>query len=142
MRAHRRIAHWLIAGTLAIGSAAAQDAEPPPKTVDASELDPLAEDSCLLVREIRNFDVLGDGHVFVGGRRGEGYLLTMLPGCIGLRSAFGVAFESRLSRVCTQSAASLRYRGPGGRIETCPIRRVEAVEDKSSAEQLVELRSR
>lgn len=142
MAASRHVARWLLVSALGISSgAAAQNGEPPPKTVDARELEPLAEDACLVVRDIRSFDALDDSHVFVAGRRGQAYLLTMLPACIGLRSALGVAFESRLARVCSTSAASLRYRGFGNREETCPIRQVEAVEDKSSAERLVELRA-
>lgn len=139
----RNLARLLVAGALAVSAAgSAQDTPSATKTVDARELDPRAEEACLVVRQIRNFDALGDRYVFVEGRRSERYLLTMLPGCIGLRSAFGIAIESRGSRVCTGSGADIRYRGLGGRTETCPIRRVETVEDKASAEQLVELRAR
>jgi hypothetical protein len=44
-----------------------------------------------------------------------------------------------MSRVCSTSGAEIRYRGLG-RLETCRIRAVEAVESKEVAEALVEQR--
>jgi len=134
----------LIAGMLlATTSILAQDTAPvgETETIDANELAPAAEPACFIARDVRNFDALDDRFVFVEGRRGEAYLLTMAGTCIDLRNSPGIAIQSDASRVCSTSGAQIRYRDMGRR-QTCLIRRVEAVEDKAAAERLIETRRR
>lgn len=109
--------------------------------IDIESLPPVAEETCLSSREIRRFSALSDEFVLLEARRDEYYLLTLFPGCIGVRSSIEIALISDLDRVCSNSAASIGYRGVRGR-ETCPIQRIERVEDRASAERLVETRSR
>jgi hypothetical protein len=109
------------------------------KEVDAANVPPGAEEACFYVRDIDDFDALSDGFVLVEGRGDENYLLTMWAGCFGLEGAIGIAVSSPMSRVCSTSGAEIRYRGLG-RLETCRIRAVEAVESKEVAEALVEQR--
>ena len=110
------------------------------KTIDASFAPPAAEEACFLVRDIDDFDALSDELVFVEGRGNDNYLLTMWPGCFGLKGALGIAVSSPMSRVCSTSGAEIRYRGLG-RLEICRIRLVEAIESKEAAEALLEQRS-
>jgi hypothetical protein len=110
------------------------------KEVDAAAAPPEAEEACFFVRDIDDFDALSDEFIFVEGRGDENYLLTMWSGCFALDGAVGIAVSSPMSRVCSTSGAEIRYRGLG-RLESCRIRAVEAVESKEIAEALVEQRS-
>ena len=110
------------------------------KEIDAATAPPPAEEACFIVRDIDDFDALSDEFIFVEGRSEENYLLTMWAGCFGLRGALGIAVSSPMSRVCSTSDAEIRYRGIG-RLETCRIRKVEAVESKEAAETLVAQRT-
>ena len=110
------------------------------KTVDASLIPPAAEEACFLVRDIDDFDALSDELVFIEGRSDENYLLTMWPGCFGLKGALGIAVSSPMSRVCSTSGAEIRYRGLG-RLEICRIRMVEAIANKEAAHALLEQRA-
>lgn len=110
--------------------------------LDADAIPQTAEEACFVVREVRNFDALTDEFVYVEGAHDEEFLLTMFSRCVGLRNAFGIAVSSRMSRVCSNSSAEITYREFGGRLATCLIAKVEGVEDKATAEALVESRSR
>jgi imidazolonepropionase-like amidohydrolase len=110
--------------------------------IDAASIPPTTEEGCFVVREVRNFDALSNEFVFVEGRRDEMFLLTMFRNCLGLRDSFEIAIQSRMSRVCSNSSADIRYRGIDGRLESCQIVKVEKVDDKAAAEALVEQRSR
>jgi hypothetical protein len=118
-----------------------EDANDAEKEVDAADAPPEVEDACFYVRDIDDFDALGDEFVFVEGRGDENYLLTMWAGCFGLEGAVGIAVSSPMIRVCSTSGAEIRYRGLG-RLETCRIRVVESVASKEAAEALVEERKR
>ena len=129
-------------GVVVAGGNAVEQVARAEREIDVDAIPAAAEEACFLVRNIRDFDPLTDEFVLLEGRRDESYLLTMFPGCFGLRNAHGIAIESDLSRVCSNSGADIRYRGLSGRGETCPIRAVEAVEDEAAAAELVRQRSR
>jgi hypothetical protein len=120
-------------------SAAAQDERDAPREVDIDGAEPPAEESCFYVREVRNFDALDDRYIYVEGTGGDHFLLTMFGVCPGLEGAFGIAISNQLDRVCSIDNAKVTYRGLG-RLETCNIRKVEAVEDKAAAEALTAAR--
>jgi hypothetical protein len=133
---------WAVAGMLALPVCGfAQQGEQSAEQIEIDATRPFAEEACFIVREVRDFDPMSDGFIFLEGRRDENYLLTMFPGCIGLRGARGIGISSAMSRVCSNSGAEVRYRGLG-QSQTCPIVAVEAVESKADAEALVEQRSR
>jgi hypothetical protein len=100
---------------------------------------PAPEPACFSVRDINNFDALGDRFVYVEGRRNQHYLLTMQRACFGLRSANGIAISNTIDRVCSNSFADITYR-EFGTIESCTIREVESVADKAAAEAIAERR--
>ena len=121
---------------------ARDDTETDATPVDAASIPPTVEDGCFYVREVRSFDALNNEFVFIEGRSDEMFLLTMFPNCIGLRDSFEIAIQSRMSRVCSNSSADIRYRGVDRRLERCQIVKVEKVDDKAAAEALAEARSR
>jgi hypothetical protein len=129
----------LVGFVLVLTVGLAQDDRGNVKQVEIDGGEPPAEKACFNVREVRNFDALDDRFVYVEGRGDERFLLTMLPGCIGLRGALGIAISNDFSRVCSLDTARITYRGLGS-VETCTIHDVEAVEDKAAAEALVKAR--
>ena len=98
--------------------------------------------ACFSVRRINSFSAFHDEYVYIQDRGRQHYLLTMHRGCFGLRSARDIAIQNHADRVCSNSQAGISYRGPGGRLEKCFIRAVEAVEDRAAARSLVESRAR
>lgn len=98
-----------------------------------------AEPACFNARTATNFSALSNRHVYLEGRRDEHYLLTMFNYCSGLRSAFGIALSNDLSRVCSNTSATIYYRD-FGRLEACRVRDVESVASREAAREIVELR--
>ena len=111
------------------------------KEVEIGGGPPPSEEACFNVRTVRDFDGLDDQYIYVEARGDDHFLLTMDLGCIGLRNALGIAISNDVSRVCSNSFATITYR-QFGRLETCRVREVEAVEDKAAAQTLAEFRQR
>ncbi len=121
------------AGTDAAASEAEDveiDANAPPST----------EPGCFSIRRISNFSPLSDEALYVDGGGGNHFLLTMYRSCIGFRNANRIAIDHHMDRVCSNSLASVTYRGVGGRPDSCGIRTVEAVEDRMAARAIAEAR--
>ena len=139
----KRTSRLIAPAVLIIGTAFAQDEADAPKPVDVdAKGEPPSQEACFNVREVEDFSALDDLHVYLEGRRSDQhYLLTMFQGCVGLRGAIGIAISNEISRVCSNDNARVTYRG-FGRVETCPIEKVEAVEDRESAEALATVRSK
>jgi Family of unknown function (DUF6491) len=130
---------------LTLTTGLAQDGANDPREIDIEGgAPPPKEDkeACFNVREARSFSALDDRFVYLEGPRDEHFVLTMFPGCIGLEDSIQIAISNELSRVCSIDTAEVTYRGLGGNLEACSIRRVEAVEDRAAAEALVESRKR
>ncbi len=100
---------------------------------------PVAERACFNARTATNFSALSNRHVYVQGRQNEHYLLTMFGTCFGLRNAFGIALSSDLTRVCSNTSATIYYRD-FGRLEACRVNDVESVASREAAREIVELR--
>jgi hypothetical protein len=98
-----------------------------------------AEPACFNARAATNFSALSNTHVYVQGRQDQHYLLTMFNGCFGLRSASGIALSSDLSRICSNTSATIYYRD-FGRLEACRVRDVESVAGRDAAREIVQLR--
>lgn len=62
--------------------------------------------------------------------------------CLGLRNAQAVAIQNHRDRVCSNSQASVSYRGVGGRMEICDIKTIEKLEDEKAVRTLVNIRTR
>ena len=108
--------------------------------IDIDDLPPPAEETCFYSRDIDRFSALSDSFVLLRDRSRKYYLLTMFPGCVGLDRSIRIALISDLQRVCANAAPIIGYEGQGG-ADTCPIMKIESVEDREAAERLVELRS-
>lgn len=138
----------LVAGSVCAQEGAEGDGAADTAAGEAEEvvLDPNTPPStapaCFSVRGVRNFSALHNQYIYVQGRRDQHYLLTMERSCLGLRSSEGIEIENHTDRVCSNSQAGVSYRASGGRLETCYIRQVEAVEDRAAARIIVESRTR
>jgi hypothetical protein len=127
---------------LTLTTALAQDGANDTRANGIDEAAPTLREDCFNVRETRSFSALDDRFVYLEGPRDEHFVLTMFAGCIGLEDSIQIAISNELSRVCSIDTAEVTYRGVGGNLETCSIRRVEAVEDRAAAEALVESRKK
>jgi hypothetical protein len=110
-------------------------------TIDIDEMPPTAEKACLYVRRARSFDPIDNRHLHVEASGDEHFLLTLQPGCIGLRSAFGIAISNQSNRVCSNDLATVTYR-QFDRRETCRVLEVEMVASKEAAEAVVAARTK
>ena len=95
---------------------------------------------CFNVRDVRSFDAIHDRYVYVRCRRGKHYLLTMANACLGLQDSIAVAAADDFNRVCSHDGAWLTYRD-FERTRRCVILRVEAVDDRAAALDLVARRT-
>jgi hypothetical protein len=111
------------------------------KEVEKIEGSPIAEDACFNVRDVRSFDAIHDRFVYVRCLRGKHYLLTMDNACQGLQNSLAVAVSSGFNRVCSYDRARLTYRN-FNRTFHCGILRVEAVDDRAAAADLVKRRTK
>jgi len=93
-------------------------------------------EGCLNSNHVRSFTPLHERFVYVRGRSGEHFLLTMDRFCFGLREATGITLTSTFARICSGSGAVLTYSHIGQR-QTCGVLKVEVVPDKATAERLV-----
>ena len=127
---------------LTLTTGLAQDGANDTRAIDIEGGATPSEEACFNVREARSFSALADRFVYLEGPRDEHFVLTMFRGCLGLEDSNQIAISNDLSRVCSLDTAKITYRGVGGNLETCSIRRVEAVEDREAAKALVESRKR
>jgi hypothetical protein len=135
-----RFHYLLLFCGFALSAGLAQDSEDDVETIDVDDMPLVAEPACFSARDARSFDAINDQFVYIEGRRNRNYLLTMFSICSGLRSAVDLGISSGGGRVCSNGGAEVVYRA-FGRSETCPIRTVESVDDKTFARRLVESRS-
>jgi hypothetical protein len=103
---------------------------------DRGEVVADAREGCLNTDHARSFTPLHERYVYVRGRSGEHFLLTMDRYCIGLTHATGITLTSTFPRICSGSGAYLSYSHIGQRL-SCGILAVEVVRDKETAERLV-----
>jgi hypothetical protein len=97
---------------------------------------PGAEATCFNVIDLRSLTALHDRYVFARCRRGKHYLLTMAPACQGLQNSIAMVVSNDFNRVCSHDQARLTYRD-FDRTRDCVILRVEAVENRAAALDLV-----
>lgn len=99
----------------------------------------VAERTCVRVRDINDYDALGDRHVVLEARANDLYLLTLDPGCGDLAFARGIGLADPGSRICGDGTAWLSYdSGTGTR--RCRIVSIERVETIEAARALIHAR--
>lgn len=101
-----------------------------------AEADLEVREGCLHANHARSFTPLHERFVYVRGRSGEHFLLTMDRYCLGLPHAAGITLTSAFPRMCSGSGAVLTYSHIGQR-QSCGVLTVEVVRDKETAERLV-----
>lgn len=101
-----------------------------------ADVDAEVREGCLNSNHARSFTPLHERFVYVRGRSGEHYLLTMDRYCIGLPHAAGITLASTFPRICSGSGAFLTY-SHIGQPQRCGVLTVEVVRDKETAERLV-----
>ena len=96
---------------------------------------------CIDRREINSISALDDRHAFV--KRGSGHysLLTLDEKCTGLELARTVAIEGSGARVCGDGVSLLSFDYPAVGLVRCRIERIESVQDRSAALELIESRA-
>lgn len=130
-----RTVHWLSGPVLGVvllssaGCATGGRITFPQTTAEVRE-------GCLNSHRARSFTPLHERYVYVRGRSGEHFLLTMDSYCIGLPQATGMTLASTFPRICSGSGAFLTYTHIG-QVQRCAVLTVEVVPDKETAERLV-----
>ncbi len=96
---------------------------------------------CIDRREISSISALDDRHAFV--KRGSGHysLLTLDERCTGLALARTLAIEGSAPRVCGGGGSLLSFDSPAVGLMRCRVERIEPVQDRSTALELIESRA-
>ena len=105
----------------------------------SNEGEPTAVDACFRVRNTRSFDAVDDRFVYLRCVRDKHYLLTMDNACFGLQNSIGIAVAGGFDRVCSNDRAMVTYRD-FNRTRRCGILKVEAVENREAALELIKKR--
>ncbi len=95
-----------------------------------------AEAECVFIRQIRNYDVIDEEHIWVQASQQKSYLLTTWSRCSGIRFASAIAFTNTMGRLCSGDFGSVSYEDTG-RTAQCRIRDVELVGSKGEATAIV-----
>jgi hypothetical protein len=96
----------------------------------------LATEACFNLRTVDSFSPLGNQFVYLRTLTDERYLLTLDAVYVTLPFATGITIADNFSRICSDSGARLTYVNAGVPV-FCRIVRVEAVESKEVAQQVV-----
>jgi len=110
------------------------------KEIESNKGSASTEETCFNVRDVRSFNAIHDRYVYARCRRGTHYLLTMANACPGLQNSIAMAVSNDFNRVCSHDRAWLTYR-EFDHTRRCVILRVEAVEDRAAALDLVARRT-
>jgi len=100
----------------------------------------LATEACFNLRTVDSFSPLGTQFVYVRTLSDEHYLLTLDRVYVTLPFATGITIADNFSRVCSGTGARITYVSAGNRV-LCRIVRVEAVDSKAVAQQVVKDRT-
>lgn len=135
---HRKrwTAAWLLGLTLTIPGLACTSSQ----AVPTADRGTLAVEGCFNLRTVDSFSPLGTQFVYVRTLSDGHYLLTLDAVYVNLPFATGIAIADNYSRICSSTGARLTYVNAGVAV-LCLIVRVEAVESKEVAEQVVQDRT-
>jgi hypothetical protein len=100
----------------------------------------LAVEACFNLRTVDSFSPLGTQFVYIRTLSDEHYLLTLDSVDVNLPFATGITITDDFSRICSDTGARLRYLSDRVPVFS-RIVRVEAVESKEVAEQVVKDRT-
>jgi hypothetical protein len=129
-------AAWLVGLILTVSGLACTSSQKVP-TADRGTL---ATEACFNLRTVDSFSPLNAKFVYVRTLSGEHYLLTLDGVYVTLPFATGITIADNFSRICSDTGARLTYVNAGVPV-LCRIVRVEAVESKEVAQQVVKDRT-
>jgi hypothetical protein len=109
-------------------------------TIEPGPDSPTATEACFNLRNVYSFTPLHGRYVYVRVLNDQHYLLTLDTIYPHLKIAPGVRIEGTWGTICSDSGAMLTY-SDYGRPTYCRIIKVEAVESKDAAKQLMEERT-
>lgn len=99
-----------------------------------------AERVCINRREINAITALDDRYAFVKLSASRFYLFTLEKRCMGFRRARTIALEGSRARVCGDGVSLLLFEEPTVGPMRCRIERIESVENRAEALDLIESR--
>ncbi len=137
MHSTQRTAAWLLSLISTVSGLACTSTQ---KVHTMSGGERAAKEACFNVRKVDSFSPLHGRFVYVRLLGGEQYLLTLDALYIGLPYATGITIAGNFSRVCSETGATLTFRDSGRQVFS-RIVRVEAVDSKEAARELVEDRT-
>ncbi|MDH4072345.1 MAG: DUF6491 family protein [Gammaproteobacteria bacterium] len=108
---------------------------------DETSEEPAAEENvCINTNMVRSFEAFDDMHVYVRQGSSQHFLLTMRSRCLGLEWAQGIAFKDTTSRICSNRFGEIvfRDRTMAQGLQSCRIGKIERVESREAAKELVE----
>jgi hypothetical protein len=136
MHREQRIGAWLLGLVLTVSGLACTSSQKVP-TADRGTL---ATEACFNLRKVDSFSPVGNQFVYLRTLDGEQYLLTLDRVDMNLPFATRVTIADNFSRICSTTGARLTYVNAGVSFFS-RIVRVEAVESKEVAEQVVKDRT-
>jgi len=99
-----------------------------------------SSDDCFDIRQIRNWSVIDDDHVYLEELGNDNYLLTLFSSCSGLKFTQAIALSNNMGRMCPNDFGRITYRD-GGMRSSCRIDNIERVATKDDAISLVDARN-
>jgi uncharacterized protein DUF6491 len=96
---------------------------------------------CFARREINAVSALDERHALARLSAGRLYLLTLDKTCTGLKWARKIVLERTASRVCGDGASLLSFEEPGAGPTRCRIEKIDGVENKAEALELIDSRA-
>ena len=107
----------------------------------ASRTDSSTERVCIDRRQINSLGALeNDDHAFANVSTDRYYLLSVQKGCLALRFVQGIAIADNARRVCGDGFSFLTYVHPEFGPQRCRVVRIDSVENKKAAIELIEKR--
>ena len=137
MRRKLRTTAWVLGVIFAVSGLACTST----RNVDTSGGKPDTKETWFNVSRVRSFSPLHESFVYVRVGSDEHYLLTLDSVYTSLPHATGITISGDFSWICSNTGAMITYRDSGRRV-SCRILRIEAVDSKEAAQQLVDERTK
>jgi hypothetical protein len=136
----QRTMAWLLGLVLTVSGLACTSTQKVDTSGSEPGSEPAAQEACFNVRNVESFSPLHGRFVYVRLVGERHFLLTLDNVYTSLPFARGIAISQEFSRVCSDTGATLTFTD-AGRSVSCRIVRVEAVDSKKAAQELVEDRT-
>jgi hypothetical protein len=136
VQGNRWMAAWPLRLVLTVSALACTSSQ----AIPTADRGTLATEACFNRRTVDSFSPLAKQFVYVRTLSDEHYLLTLDAIYVTLPYATGIAIANNYGRICSNTGARLTFVNAGVSV-SCRIVRVEAVDSKEVAEQVVQDRT-